>query len=116
MGRPNAYHLLSIGEKQTRAVEQQREPPVQCPVGCGVQVPIEDLQGHLAERCAGQRDPGPAARWVDFRQATAIVPKRTLVRWTQNGKARFQGNRGDRKYLLADLVQRSVRIRLDRRR
>jgi hypothetical protein len=108
---------MSIGAKQAMARELVAEPPMACPADCGVTVTPADLQTHIAERCPGPREPGPAAGWVDRQAAVALgVPPRTLSYWARTGKVRSRGAPMDRKYLLRDLARRVVIRRLDRRR
>ena len=117
--RPNAYHLLSIAGKQAAAREQLAEPPIACPGDCGTRLMPGDLLRHLAERCPGASEPGPAAKWIAWRDALAIaddVPRRTLAFWASNGDVRTRGDRGDRQYLLRDLALRVALRRLARRR
>lgn len=115
--RPAAYHLMSIAEKQAAARAQVAEPPVACPVDCGTKVAPADLLGHIAERCPGPADPGPAAAWVDRRAAEEMgVPPQTLHYWAKRGLVRTRGQPMDRKYLLRDLARRVVSRRLERRR
>jgi len=98
------YHKLSIGEKQAYAREVAREQAVRCPV-CETALMPADLLVHIAERCTGQREPGPGAKWVTWREAIMMgVPGKTLARWAERGFVRFIGTRQDRKYLLRDLA------------
>lgn len=102
------YHRLSIQEKQRSALDQARERPTHCPTCETALMPSELLQ-HMAERCPGQREPHPAARWVSWKQALAMgVPRRTLLFWIKRGYVRRRGERGDRRYLLRDLVRRTA--------
>lgn len=117
--RSSAYHRMSIAGKQAAAREQLAEPPVTCPADCGVRLMPSDLPLHLAERCPGAGEPGPAARWIPLSEARAIapgVPRSTLTFWARNGYVRTRGGRGDRQYLLRDLVRRAGIRALDRRR
>lgn len=114
--RASAYHRMPVAEKQAMASERMVEPPVRCP-GCDVATPPADLLPHLAERCEGAREPGPAASWVDRRTAVALgVPAETLHYWARTGKVRTRGDRMDRKYLFRDLARRVAIRRLERRR
>lgn len=117
--RPSAYHLMTIGEKQAAARGQLAEPPVACPGDCGTRVMPADLPNHLADRCPGAGEPGPAAKWLTLSEAQAVapgVPRSTLTFWARNGYVRKRGGRGDRQYLLRDLVRRAGIRSLDRRR
>lgn len=109
------YHELSIAEKQAESLARVREQPVACP-SCGTQVMPADLIAHVEQRCSGPRDPGPGAKWITWREARALVPKRTLVRWVDGGRVRFRGGRGDRQYLYRDLAQNLAQRRIKRRR
>jgi hypothetical protein len=111
----NPYHRLPIAEKRALAIGSQREPAVTCPT-CDTQVMPADLLAHMEQRCAGPREPGPGARWVTWREARAIVPERTLVRWVERGFVRHRGGRGDRTYLHRDLATRVSQMRGFRRR
>lgn len=114
--RPNPYHRLSIAEKQAVATERQREPAIMCP-SCDTQTTPTDLLRHVAERCTGPREPGPAAKWVGWREALATgVPRETLSRWASDGLVRFKGERMERRYSLRDLVYRMAQRRAGRRR
>jgi len=109
------YHRLSIAQKQAMALSSAREPSVACP-SCGTQVMPADLLAHVGQRCAGPREAGPGAKWVNWREARAIVPERTLVRWVERGFIRVRGDRGDRQYLYRDLAVRVSQLRGFRRR
>lgn len=111
----SGYHRLPIAQKRAAAIASARESAVACP-DCDTQVMPADLLAHLEERCTGPRDPGPGSQWITWREARSLVPKRTLVRWIDSGRIRFKGDRGDRQYLLRDLVKNVARRRLDRRR
>lgn len=114
--RPSAYHRMTLPEKQAAAREQQAEPPVRCP-GCDTATSAQDLVSHVAERCPGASEPGPAANWVDRKYVEKLgVPAQTLHYWARRGLVRTRGDRMDRKYLLRDLARRVVIRRLDRRR
>lgn len=112
----NPYHRMGIAEKQAHHREQMREPAVACPA-CDTQTTASDLLQHVAERCAGPREPGPGARWISWREAVrqGIKPQ-TLSKWANNGRVRFRGHRTERQYLLRDLAFRTAQLRLDRRR
>jgi hypothetical protein len=46
---------------------------------------------------------------VTWKQALAMgVPKQTLLFWIRRGYVRHRGERGDRRYLLRDLVRRTA--------
>jgi hypothetical protein len=114
------YHKLPIAQKRAEALARAREPAVTCPQ-CDVQVMTADLINHREQRCPGQREPGPGARWVGWREAVAIIRRAMqelseaaammrLSRWSHANHRgvvliRVTGTRGDRKYLHADLVK-----------
>jgi len=105
---PPDYHRLSIQQKQRSALDQARERPMHCPT-CETAVMPSELLQHIAERCPGPRDPHPAAKWVTWAQALETgVPRRTLLFWIKRGYVRHRGARGDRRYLLRDLVRRTA--------
>lgn len=121
--KPAAYHLLPIAEKRALAIDTQRERAVTCP-DCDMQVMPVDLLAHLAERCEGRRAPGMSAKWVGWREAVAIIRRAIpqseasammrLSRWARPNRrditaVRSVGERGDRKYLLADLAKHLAR-------
>jgi hypothetical protein len=107
---------MSVSEKQAASLSRMREPHVTCPA-CDTQTTERDILAHVATRCPGPREPGPRAAWIDWRSAIAAgVPKRTLSFWVERGDVRFRGNRGDRRYLLRDLVLRLAQRRTNRRR
>lgn len=101
---PVRYQSLSIAQKQAADIARVREPPVTCP-SCETRTTPADLLAHVAHRCPGPRDPGPAAVWVGWRDATrlGILPPR-LTRMVARGEVRVRGERGDRRYLLRDLA------------
>lgn len=104
--RPHAYHLLPIAQKRALAAASQREPAVACP-RCDTQVMPADLLAHLEQRCTGQREPGPGARWVSARDPIVRnVPKATRSYWVERGFVRVRGGTMDREYLLRDLAKR----------
>lgn len=109
------YHRLPIAQKRAENIARVREPAVTCPI-CDTQVMPADLLGHMAERCQGPRDPGPGAKWVSWREARALVPKQTLLRWVDRGFVRFTGERQDRRYLYRDLAVKVAQRRGFRRR
>lgn len=111
------YHRLSVAEKRAASLARMREPAVSCPGGCGMLIMPADLLAHLEERCPGQRDPGPGAKWITWREALALgVPKMTLSRWARRGDVRTRGDRGDRRYLAGDLAVLLARRVASRRR
>jgi hypothetical protein len=115
--RPSAYHHLSFAEKERASMERDREPSIACPADCGTHVQPSELLMHMDQRCAGPREPGPAAIWVDRQAAVSSgVPPETLQYWARTGKVRTRGDRMDRKYLLRDLARRVGLRKLDRRR
>lgn len=120
--RANPYHRLSIAGKQAAAREQLAEPPVSCPGDCGTRLMPADLLGHLAERCPGATEPGPAAKWIPLSEAQAVasdVPRSTLTFWARSGDVRTRGGVGrrrDRQYLLRDLALRVAIRRIAQRR
>ena len=100
----SSYQKLSIADKRALDLSRVREPSVSCPQ-CDMQVMPVDLIAHLADRCSGQREPGPSAKWVDARDAIVRgVPKATLSYWVERGFVRARGDRMDRQYLLRDLA------------
>lgn len=109
------YHDLPIAQKRSEALARVREPSVTCP-SCDTQLMPADLLAHLEHRCSGPREPGPGAKWVNWREARSIVPARTLVRWVERGFVRVRGGRGDREYLHRDLATRVSQMRGFRRR
>jgi hypothetical protein len=109
------YHKLSITAKRTEALARAREPAVMCP-SCDTQVMPVDMLVHLELRCTGPREPGPGAKWVTWKEAIAMVPERTFRRWVRRGYVRFERGRGDRLYLLRDLVLRVALRQANRRR
>jgi hypothetical protein len=109
------YHKLSIGEKRAQALATVRESAIACP-SCDTQVMPADMPRHL-ERCGGPREPGVGSKWITWQEALALgVPRQTIARWRQRGWVRTQGGRGDRKYLLRDLVKKMASRRAGRRR
>jgi hypothetical protein len=113
--RVSTYQKLSIHEKRAHDLRAVREPAITCP-NCDTQVMPVDLLAHMDQRCAGVREPGPSAKWVGWREARALVPERTLVRWVDRGFVRFRGDRGERQYLYGDLAKRVSQLRGFRRR
>jgi hypothetical protein len=108
MSKPTPYHRMSIVEKRNKALATAREPSVTCPQ-CDTQVMPVDLLAHLRERCSGPRDPGPGAQWLTWGEALemlklANIPPVAMSRWVNRLEIRFRGERGDRLYLLRDLV------------
>ena len=112
----SSYHRMSIAEKRAVSLASVRESPESCPNGCGTTLMPADMLTHLDQRCTGPRAPGPGAKWITWREAKRIVPERTLVRWIERGAIRYQGGRGDRKYLYRDLAVRVSQLRGFRRR
>lgn len=99
------YHRMSIGEKQAYARSSMREPSVVCP-RCEVSMPPVDLIAHMEARCEGRRDPHPASKWIDWKDALKIAgSKGTLGTWIKRGDVRFDGPKQERKYLLRDVVK-----------
>lgn len=114
--RVSTYQKLSIHEKRAHDLRAVREAAVTCP-SCDTQVMPTDLLAHMAERCAGPREPGPSARWIAHREVLAMgVPRGTLSFWTSRGFVRFAGERQDRKYLYRDLAVRIAQRNGFRRR
>lgn len=111
----NPYHRMSLQEKQAEVLVRAREPAVACP-SCDTQVMPADLLAHVEQRCAGRRDPTLGSKWVSWREARALVPHRTLIRWVDRGVVRVRGDRGDRQYLYRDLATRVAQLRGFRRR
>lgn len=111
----SSYQRLPIAQKRAQNLDRVREPAVTCP-SCDTQVMPADLLAHIEQRCAGPREPGPGAKWVNWREARAIVPERTLVRWVERGFIRVRGERGERQYLHRDLATRVSQMRGFRRR
>ena len=111
----SSYHRMSAAEKQAASLSAVRELPVACP-RCDTQLMPDDLLAHLDQRCAGPREAGPGSKWVNWREATALVPERTLKRWVQARHVRYRGGRGDRMYLRRDLVKRLALRRIVSRR
>lgn len=109
------YHKLSLQQKQAAALSSMREPARTCP-WCDTQLTRSDLLRHMETRCPGRREPGPGAKWLVWRDAIALVPKRTLIRWTHRGHVRTKGGRGDRLYLHGDIVDRLAARMVARRR
>lgn len=102
--RLSRYQRMSLREKQALSLERMREAPVRCPV-CGMALDVDDLLTHRRERCPGAGEPGPAARWITWREALAMgVAKGTLSGWIARGLVRVEGTRRHRRYLLRDLV------------
>jgi hypothetical protein len=109
------YHKLSVGEKRAQALATVRESAIACP-SCDTQVMPADMPSHL-ERCGGPREPGVGSKWITWQEALALgAPARSIVRWRQRGLIRTRGGRGDRQYLLRDLVKRVASRRYERRR
>lgn len=100
----SSYHRLSAAEKHASSLASVREMPVAC-ARCDTQLMPDDLLNHET-RCPGPRDPGPGSKWINWREATGLVPEKTLRRWVQAKHVRFKGGRGDRLYLRRDLVKR----------
>jgi hypothetical protein len=113
--KPAAYHLLSAPEKRMESLARVREPAVTCPT-CDMQVMPDDLLAHMDVRCPGPRDPGPGARWINWRQARELAPAMSLIRWVERGFVRTRGDRGDRQYLHRDLALKVAQLRGFRRR
>lgn len=111
------YHRMSIAEKGAEALARVREPSVACP-SCDTQVMPADLLAHVEERCEGPREPGPGAKWINWREAMAVngVTPMRLSRWARNGHVRFVGERQDRKYLYRDLAMKVAQQKGFRRR
>jgi hypothetical protein len=100
------YGSMPIAEKRTAAIARVREPAVTCPI-CDMQVMPTDLLAHLQQRCDGPREPGPSAKWVNWKGALAMgISTCTLKRWVRKGHVRSRGGRGDRLYLVRDLAVR----------
>lgn len=114
----SAYHLMSAAEKREFSLSV-REAAVSCPV-CDTHVMPVDLLPHLAQRCAGPRAPGPASKWVTWREAVPVIRRALdvtaraaelrLARWARPDRhgviaVRSRGGRGDRQYLLGDLAK-----------
>jgi hypothetical protein len=120
--RSHPYHRMNLQQKQAAAREQLAEPPVACPGDCGVRLMPADLLGHLAERCPGATEPGPAAKWLPLSEAQAVasdVPRSTLTFWARSGDVRTRGGgrrKRDRQYLLRDLALRVAIRRIAHRR
>lgn len=107
----SSYHRMPIAQKRTEALARARETAVTCP-SCDTQVMPADLIAHLEQRCTGPREPSAGAKWATWREALELgVRKRTLIRWVRRGHVRFKGGRGDRLYLLRDLVLRIAQRR-----
>lgn len=115
MSKPGPYHKLSAAEKQAHALASIREQPMACPQ-CDTQLMPDDLLNHLERRCTGPREPGPGSKWVNWRDALALVPEKTLRRWVKAKHVRVKGTRGDRLYLRRDLVKRLALRRISSRR
>lgn len=110
------YHTLSIAEKRAEALARVRAPSVTCPK-CDTQVMPADLPKHMKQRCPGLRDPVPGDQWLTAGEVRAMgVKKQTLSDWVASGKVRYRGDRGDRVYLLRDLVLQDARPHGNRRR
>lgn len=106
---PVPYQRLPIAEKRALDLSRARQPAVTCP-DCDLQVMPVDLLNHLRDRCGGLRPPGPADKWVSFREALALgVPRGTLSRWVDAGLVRVMGAVQDRRYLHRDLALRVAR-------
>lgn len=111
----SSYHRMSAAEKQASSLASVRELPMACPQ-CDTQLMPDDLLAHLEQRCSGPREPGQGSKWINWRDATALVPEKTLRRWVQAKHVRFKGGRGDRLYLRRDLVKRLALRRIVSRR
>lgn len=115
-----SYQKLSLSEKRALDISRVREQPVACP-GCGVGVMAADLLSHVEQRCPGRSEPGPAAKWIGWREAVAIIRRAApmseaaammrLSRWSRS-EIRMCGSRGDRKYLHGDLIRLLVNLGL----
>jgi hypothetical protein len=104
----SGYNKLPIAQKRMEALSRAREPAVTCPA-CDVQVMPVDLLTHMKDRCPGPREPGPASQWLTWAEAVVIVKVAGLTeivisKWVRRGEVRHRGPRGDREYLLRDLV------------
>ncbi len=114
----SAYHKMTAAQKRDFALSVC-EAAVSCPV-CDTHVMPVDLLSHLAERCKGPRPPGPASKWVTWREAVPVIRRALavtaraaelrLARWAQPDRhgviaVRSRGGRGDRQYLLGDLAK-----------
>jgi hypothetical protein len=109
------YHKLPIAQKRAQALAGVREGAIACP-SCDTQVMPADMTSHL-ERCSGPRDPGVGSKWITWQEALAMgASARSVIRWRQRGWIRTRGGRGDRQYLLRDLVKRVALRRSERRR
>jgi hypothetical protein len=114
------YHRLPIAQKRTEALARAREPSISCPA-CDTHVTTADLIAHLEQRRPGRRHPGPGARWINWREAVAIIRRAVpslsepaammrlsrLFRPDRLGAivVRSRGAPGDRQYLHFDLVK-----------
>lgn len=111
MSDRRSYQRLPIAEKRAKDLGRIRETAVTCPI-CDTQVMPTDLLAHMAERCQGRREPGPGAKWINWREARGLgVPGKTLSRWATSGQVRFLGERQDRRYLMRDLAIKIARRR-----
>lgn len=108
------YHRLSVAEKERYQRERIREPSISCPV-CEAQTTVDDLLAHLAERCAGRREPHHLSRWVTWSEALALGIRRgTLSKWVRREAVRVRSNETQREYLLRDLIRQLGLSRLRR--
>ncbi len=112
----NNYHRLPIAAKRAEAVGRMRAPAITCP-SCDTQVMPVDLLAHLAQRCPGRREPVPGDQWLTSAEVLELgVPKQTLSDWVTRDEVRVRGERGDREYLLRDVVLMIAQQRRKRRR
>jgi hypothetical protein len=109
-----SYHRMSLAQKQATARDRMREALLSCPI-CEVQMPPAELVAHREQPC-DRREPHPAAKWVTWREALSMAPKRSMLRWIKRGAVRFRGERGERLYLLRDIATRLSRQSGFRRR
>lgn len=97
------YNALSRTDKLRRAYARLAEAPIACEV-CGTRVPVGQLTDHVRERCPGPPEVTTASRWVSWRDIVRRgIPKHTVSRWVGSGRLRYQGDEGERRYLLRDV-------------
>lgn len=102
------YIMRALMLRRAKALGDVREPAVACP-GCGTRIMPVDLLAHLRDRCPGPPEPVAGSQWATWGEAVEMVKlagvsEMALSRWVRRGEVRYRGARGDREYLLRDLV------------
>jgi hypothetical protein len=111
----SVYHRLSAAAKEAEARDRLREPAIACP-HCEAKTTVDDLLGHVEQRCPGQRPPHPRSRWVKSAEACDIVSPAALRKWVREGRVLTRGRGARRLYLLRDLVRSAAMRRRPKRK